>query len=202
VSAGQADNQTGRQSDNQNVSLSHCLVVLLTRRGCSFRGALVIPLALALSGCGDLLWGLAHSSPAMERLSDRMNERGFERHFSGDPLKELEWNCKNGEFGFQGIQDRDSVFGVWGRCWVPGITDKALPFSEISGYQGCVHSTPWRAAAIRYFTTYNRRLLLRKRDKTLKEFDPKVDAVIAGAKSTDIRSTLPINHPSRKPSDS
>ena len=115
-----------------------------------------------------------------------MDDQMYERRFNGDPQKELEANCKNGEFRFKGIMDNDSKPG---RRWVPGVADKALPSSELSGYMRCVHGTPWRAAAIRYFTAYNRALLARKRDKTRKEFDAKVDSVIAGAKSAGLRSS-------------
>lgn len=95
-----------------------------------------------------------------------MLNRGFEEKFKGDPLKELEANTKKGNYRFRGVTDFDVTPS---RSWVPGVPEDQVPFNH-AYYQGLGKKATWAAAAIRYYTIYNRALLIKRRDKTLNGF--------------------------------
>jgi hypothetical protein len=125
--------------------------------------ALSVTTAL-FAGCSDSLWYIAQSLPSLSRLSDRMNERALDKRLSGDPLRELDENISHGDYRFLGLSD----FTI-NKQWVPGVPAGSYSSSLVE-YLVTDKTTTWTTAAERYFTTYNRALVPRRKGKKLNAY--------------------------------
>ena len=133
---------------------------MTVRRQLFLAAAFCISAAL-FTGCADSLWHVAQSSPSLSRLSDRMNERALDKRLSGDPLRELDQNIHQGDYRFRGLSD----FTI-NKQWVPGVAADSYNSSHVE-YLVTDKQSAWTAAAERYFTTYNRALVPRRKGKKL-----------------------------------
>ncbi len=90
-----------------------------------------------------------------------MNERGEERRFAGDPLKELARNTAEGDCDYLGLEDRFTS-----KRLVPGIREGHYSHNEVL-WEETDKDQPWNASAERYFSTYNRALVPLRHAKKL-----------------------------------